>query len=117
MTRSSYSRRLWERYGQTCSLWIRGDADRLADDDRGQRLVAQQAAREAADVVDLDRRDQGRALGEMIRGEVVDLHGVQQARDGARRIERQRQRPGEIGLGVGKLLFGRAGAPKPRQLG
>ena len=56
-------------------------------------------------------------LVEMVGRQVVDLHGMQQARDGARRIERQRQRAGEIGLGVGELLLGRAVDAKPRQLG
>src|SRR5262245_24154941 len=72
MARPFYARRLRERYWWVAceaSLRLRRDAHRLADDHRGQRLVAQQAAGQPPHIVDLDRRDQGGALGEMIRRE------------------------------------------------
>ena len=103
---------------QTAHQGSRGDADRLADDDRGQRLVAQQAAGEPADVVDLDRaRSRRRAWSRWSGGRLSTCMECSRPAIALDEIERQRQRAGEIGLGVGEFLLGRPVGAQARQLG
>ncbi len=61
--------------------------------------------------------DHGVALHDIVGGEPRTLKAVQVAGDLGVRIELERERAGEKGLGVGQFLFGGAVLPKARHLG
>ena len=83
-------------------------AGRVADHGKAQLRRVEQAARHRARLVQGDAADQRRAAVEVIDAELVELHLDEHRRDVPGRVEAERKRAGQIGLGVAQFGFGRA---------
>ena len=75
---------------------------------RRSGVAAEQALRDAADIVDGDRGDQVVPLVDVVDAEIVELDAEELVGDVAGGVEAERIAADQIALGLGELLLGRA---------